>query len=96
MDNLKIGPFTFGVEYGKPTDTEGNEVDGKLWHSKSRIVIDKELEAQPKKQTLLHEIIHEIAIQAGQEMTEGQVDSIAFGVYQVIRDNPALVRMITK
>jgi hypothetical protein len=96
IDTLKIGPFVFAVELGSPEDDKGNEVDGKLWHSQARIVIDKDLEKQPQKQTLLHEIVHEIAIQSGQDVSEGLVDAIAFGIYQVVRDNPKLVRMIQK
>ena len=63
------------------------------------IEIDGGLETQPRKQTLLHEIVHEILIQAGQNLgdrTEGVVDAVAFGWYQVMRDNPQLVRMIRK
>jgi hypothetical protein len=96
IGTLKIGPFVFAVEFGSPLDDKGNSVDGKLWHSRSRIVIDTDLEAQPQKQTLLHEIVHEIAIQAGQDVSEGLVDAIAFGFYQVMRENPQLVKMITK
>jgi hypothetical protein len=96
MDSLRIGPFTFKVEFGKPVGDEGRSIDGRLWHSHSTIVINSDLHEQPRKQTLLHEIVHEIAIQAGQEITEGMVDAIAFGWYQVMRDNPDLVRMIRK
>jgi hypothetical protein len=97
MDSIKIGPFTFKLFYSAcPKDSDGNKVDGILWHSKSEIEIDNFLHAQPKVQTVLHEIVHEIAIQAGQDLTEGMVDAIAFGWYQVMRDNPDLVKMITK
>ena len=94
---LKIGAFTFSVTYlPNLTSDDNKKIDGHLWHSKAIIEIDKDLERQPKTQTLLHEIVHEIAIQAGQDLTEGQVDALAFGWYQVMRDNPELVRMIRK
>jgi hypothetical protein len=96
ISSLKIGAFTFAVVFPQVVTKDGESMDGHLWHSQTTIEIDNNLAAQPKVQTLLHEIIHEIGIQAGQEMTEGMVDSIAFGIYQVMRDNPELVRMITK
>lgn len=97
MDNIKIGAFTFILKFPPSVkDDGGKAVDGFLNHGQCLIEIDNFLDAQPKVQTLLHEVVHEIAIQAGQDLTEGMVDALAFGTYQVLRDNPKLVEMITK
>ena len=90
---LRIGPFRYPVAYVPRADIEGN--DGRLWHSKSQILIADDMDAQASLHTLLHEVVHEIAIQAGQKVTEGLVDTIAYGWIQVIRDNPELLEMIT-
>jgi hypothetical protein len=97
MDSIKIGAFLFSVQsFPNLKDDEDKRVDGYLDHSKSEILLDAELGSQAHLSTLLHEVVHEIAIQSGQDLNEGQVDAMAFGVIQVLKDNPELVRMITK
>ena len=45
----------------------------------------------------LHEIVHAVATQIGhQSMKEGMVDALAYGIYQVMRENPGPVRMIVQ
>jgi hypothetical protein len=101
MDSVKIGPFTFNVYFNpKVTNDKGEEVDGKLQHGQNYIAIDDRLSVDARLQTLLHEVVHEkLEIQCGQDLgenAEGVVDAIAFMWIEVMRDNPELVRMITK
>jgi hypothetical protein len=97
LDSLKIGAFRYSVVYVKDLKRDEVKLDGHLHHSQTRISLDADMNAQATTQTLLHETIHAIATQIGrQELREGIVDALAFGIYQVLRDNPELVRMITK
>ena len=90
--SLRIGPFRYPVAYVPRDDIADN--DGRLHHGESRILIADDMDAQASLHTLLHEVVHEIAIQAGQNVTEGLVDTIAYGWIQVVRDNPELVDLI--
>ena len=40
--------------------------------------------------TLLHELVHMVAIHAGQDFTEGQIDAVSYGLYQLQLENPEL------
>ena len=96
VSSLKIGAFTYTVILAHDLKRGDEKMDGHLEHSKSSITLDDDMDKQATTQTLLHEVVHEIAIQSGQDLSEGQVDAIAYGWIQVMRDNPELVRMVTK
>jgi hypothetical protein len=101
IDTLQIGPWQFNVYY-KPDlkNRKGEDVDGHLDHGQGCIDIDAELTDQAKLHTLLHEIIHErLEIQCGHDLgeyAEQMIDAIGFMWIEIMRDNPKLVRMITK
>ncbi len=96
-NSLKIGALHYSVVYVKDLKRDEIKLDGHLHHNQTRISLDAGMNHQATTQTLLHETIHAIAAQIGrQELREGIVDALAFGIYQVLRDNPELVRMITK
>ena len=94
LQSLKIGAFPFSVSLNADIRKDGNI--GWLDHQHSAIHIADDMDEHVTLQTLLHEVIHEIAIQAGQKITEGQIDYLAYGWIQVMRDNPQLVRMIRR
>src|SRR5688572_10293345 len=94
MNSLKIGPFTFVVAPTSELRGDDKNYDGQLKHGTSSILLSHDMDRQATLQTRMHEVIHEIAIQAGQEMTEGLIDAIAYGWIQTMRDNPELVKMI--
>lgn len=97
LDSLKIGAIRYSVAYVKDLKRDDQKLDGHLHHNQTRISLDADMNHQAMTQTLLHETVHAIATQIGrQSLNEGVVDALAFGIYQVLRDNPELVRMIRK
>jgi hypothetical protein len=98
MDRVKIGPLSFRIQYSNsPKNDKGEDVDGNLLHNIGIIQIDALMSEDAKLQTILHEIVHEkLEIQCGHDLKEGLVDAIAFSWLEVMRDNPELVKMITK
>jgi hypothetical protein len=94
---VKIGPFYYSVEYIPDLRDESGKLDGRIRHSQTRIQIEADLNQQMTAQTLLHEILHAVVSQiAMPSLKEEVIDSLATGVYQVIRENPQLVKMINK
>jgi hypothetical protein len=99
MANIKIGAFRFEVrDVPKLADDDDRLVDGYLDHSRTEILLDADLSNDARLATLVHEIVHEkVEIQCGHNLRdEGLIDAIAFSWIEVMRDNPELVRMITK
>jgi hypothetical protein len=98
MTTIQIGPWQFFVHYvSEPTNSGGKRVDGNLFHGEGVIEVDDQMSKQAQLHVLLHEIIHErLEIQCGHELTEQMVDAIGFMWIEIMRDNPQLVKMITK
>jgi len=88
-NTIKIGPIEYNITLVSNYH-EGNEcLDGQFVHSQSNIILEETLGGPARRATLWHEIIHGILIHAGyQEHDEGHVSSIAYGIMQVLADNP--------
>lgn len=97
-EQIKIGGIQYKVSYVPDFQDEGRPLDGQIDHGLAEITIKANMNYQVQAQTVLHEIVHAIEVQSGRrkELKESMVDAIATGIYQVMRENPALVRMITK
>ena len=95
---IRIGSLAFSIRSVPRLANDNDErVDGYLDHSKGLILLDDDLGEDARLATLLHEIVHEkVEIQCGHVLSEGLIDAIAFGWLEVMRENPDLVRMITK
>jgi hypothetical protein len=97
VDKVKVGAIQYSVAYIPDLKDDRGKLDGRIRHSTTEIQLESGMNHQATAQTLLHEIVHAVATQIGhQDMKEGMVDALAYGIYQVMRDNPQLVRMITK
>jgi hypothetical protein len=99
MANVKVGPFRFEVrDVPKLVNDEDEPVDGYLDHSRTEILLDADLSNDSRLATLIHEIVHEkVEIQCGHNLRDdGLIDAIAFSWIEVMRDNPDLVKLITK
>lgn len=95
--SIKIGAIHYRVEEIPNLGDDSGKLDGRISHGLARIQIEDDLNPQGKVHTLLHEIVHAVATQLGHpKLDEGLVDAIAYGAYQVLRDNPILVKAIAK
>lgn len=78
---IKVGGLWFDVKQ-VPSD-EVDDDYGTASSSKQTIKLNKELPQDVKELTFLHEILHCI----NGEMEEKEVEFIAFGLFQVLKDN---------
>jgi hypothetical protein len=97
-DMVKVGAIHYKVSYVPDLKDDGRPLDGQVDHGLAEISIKANLGEQIQVQTILHEVIHAIETQTGRhhELKESMIDALAFGIYQVMRENPQLVKMITK
>lgn len=60
---------------------------GKIEHKRGIISVDPELCGSLFPQTLLHELLHLVDFQGGLKLKENQLDALAFGFLDLLRDN---------
>lgn len=90
---IKIGPTRFQITVIENLRDPRNDesLDGHILYGESRIYLNAKLGDQSRRQTLWHEILHAVLVQAGvQEHDEQQIDALAYGVVGVLQDNPWL------
>ena len=75
-------------------DLQEKSYVGRIDHGRCTITLEKEVNEQVLIQTLLHEIAHGIAHNYKVEISENDVDRIATGFYQVLKDNKFLKELI--
>ena len=78
------------VEYVKDLEDYGN-----FEQKTATISIDSELTLQPMQDTLLHEIIHAV-LQAYEKDTEVLVRILTPALLALLKDNPHLVKFLTR
>jgi hypothetical protein len=98
INSLKIGAIHYTVKYVHDLHRADQKLDGHIQHGQAKISLDADLNHQAMVQTLLHETVHAVLTQMGSRLAaqEGFVDALAFGIYQLMRDNPALAREMLK
>lgn len=89
---IVIGPLTYKVVKVKELACHEGLLHGDINFNKCRIRIDASDNPQRQHQTLWHEILHGILRGAGNkdDHDEQQIDALAHGIIQVLRDNPQL------
>jgi len=88
---IKIGPINFEVVYTKNLFDDNKKLDGNIQYSRCTIEIEENSSVQHQRQVLWHEIIHGILTQAGVDLgkqTETVCDAVAYGIMDVLDDNP--------
>src|SRR5687768_2533391 len=97
IDSLKIGAIRYSVQYVKDLHRGDHKLDGHIQHGQTKISVEADLSHQAATQTILHETLHAIATQIGRPelLKEPVIDALAFGLFQVLHDNPQFVKMIT-
>lgn len=92
IDKVKIGGTDYQVQLVERL--KDDELYGDIDHMTSRIRINSGATAACQEVTLWHEIVHGILAHAGYEKhSEPMVIAIAYGVCQVLRDNPEITRL---
>ncbi len=89
---IKVGGIVFDVKLFEPCVPPlcRNHADGQTDFEACSIVLDSKLNNRVMGQVLLHEIIHIIEYNANLESTESYIQTIASGLYQVLKDNNLL------
>ena len=92
---VQIGPITYRVELVEELHEQGQGryLYGDIHYGRCRIRIDAELDPQVQCLTLWHEVLHGILNGAGIDSAdhdEQQIDALAHGIVQALRDNPGL------
>lgn len=92
IDKIKIGGIHYDVKYvERLQDDDRSPLNGQISYVDARIDVDANMVAQKTMQTILHEILHGILAAANHNTTEEVIDSTAYGLLQVLRDNPQLI-----
>ena len=98
IDKVKIGAIDYAVTFVDDLKDERGKLDGCIKYHQAEINIEADMNDQAKVQSLLHEIVHALDMQYGLGLREtakdSPVDRLAFGIYQVMRDNPELIAVI--
>jgi hypothetical protein len=92
LDAIKIG----GIRYTVLADNRliDSLRSGEMRHMRAEIAVLPDATPELLPQTLWHEVLHGVLLHAGiKDHDETQIDVIAYGIVQVLRDNPALVEM---
>jgi hypothetical protein len=90
IDKVKIGAVHYQVI--RDTALHDTGYNGQIRYNRCQIVVAGEMHPTAAIQTLWHEIIHGILTQAGiTKQQESIVDAMAWGILQVIRENPELI-----
>lgn len=101
IDHVKIGAMTYKVVLKQDDDMIGSGDEGKavrlsgviLYHSLT-IALNRNDAPEKHVEVVVHEAIHGILAQAGQDVPEAAVRALGYGLVALIRDNPHLVSLI--
>lgn len=97
ITSIKIGAITYEViVVERLLGDNDKKLDGQITYSIPKIELDGNLSPVMRRQVLWHEIIHGILTQAGRqdEVSEGAVDALAYGIFGVINGNPAISEVV--
>lgn len=70
------------------------ETSGLFYDPGGKIYVVPEYSTQRQRVTLLHEIVHAIALKHGLNLKELEVESLASALYDLINQNPELIAWI--
>ena len=84
---LKIGAVKFEVIEVEGLKDGKVELNGHIVYNDQKISVEKKLKPDPKKITIIHEIIHGIIEHSGGKHDEGQIVMLSNGLHQVFMEN---------
>lgn len=92
MKSVKVGPITYEVVLVDDLHDGTTKLDGWVRYAECVVRLDSRLSPQSMRQTLWHEILHALVTQGGLKQDERYVDVLAYGIMEVLQDNPWLGR----
>lgn len=89
---IRIGGIDYDVKFQRNLRTSDDvKLDGSIDYRPYEITIDADIGMQGNTVVLWHEILHGIIAQAGWKQPDDEfVEMLAYGITQVLRDNPEL------
>ena len=96
INSIKIGPYDYKVKRIKNlTDGEGVSLYGQITYSDAIIRIEKSVSNQRQGASMVHEAIHGILEHSGLDETDEKIVIVlGNGLFQLIRDNPDMIKYI--
>ena len=98
IDNVKIGAMTYTVVERREDAMIAGNKDGKAIYLNGHITfhdllikVKDDCAPDMKRAVVLHEVVHGILENAGQNAPEEVVEALGYGLLALIRDNPDLV-----
>lgn len=91
VTSVKVGPIRYSVAKNEDMTRDG-EYNGRARFNDSLISLATNLDSQVERQVLWHEIVHVILTQGKIEHDERITDVLAYGIMQVLQDNPEMRR----
>jgi hypothetical protein len=96
ISKLKIIGFDYTVQEIEKLQVNNEEVFGFSTENTQEIKIDSGLSFQAKRETLLHEVIHQLAVSGGIAMKEREVHGLSRLMNCFFQDNPRFVELWCK
>jgi hypothetical protein len=91
IERLRVGAIEYRVRIVARLLYEDEVVNGHISHDDCLIEVDAGLDPQTRAVTVWHEVLHALMVQRGMpEHDEGLIDSLAYGIVGVLRDNPEM------
>lgn len=92
IESVKIGGIVYPVRLIEGLRDGDQKLNGWFIDSACEIRVESALQAQLKRVCVIHEALHAMATQmANQDIAEAHIATLAYGIYGLLRDNPALV-----
>lgn len=94
IETVRVGQYTYRVkEVERLTSDDHVRLRGDHNQNALEIRIDKDMDAQIERVTLLHELVHAIADERNLDLTEACVNQMSVGLAALLIDNPELTSL---
>ena len=97
LDRIKIGAIDYPILDRDDLHDNHKPLYGWIKFNTMEIILSTELGPQARYVVLWHEVVHGILNHAGiDDSDEKLINALAYGVVQVLRDNPALLTLLNE
>jgi len=94
IKEIKVPNFIYKVKENSLSNYD-DELYGVTKREKLLITINKSLDEDMKRLTLIHELLHALELNSGiKYCEESQIEQFAHGLYYVLNNNPELVKYL--